>query len=415
MQQLTSTALRGLTLVAKFGFILTVSKFLSPEEVGLYGLLFAMIVFSLMVIGFDYYTFANRELIAAPKDTWSRIARDQFIFYLISYVVALPILILIFVFNWLPWSIIYWFFALLAAEHIAQELNRLLIAMQKPLFAGFVMFIRQGLWALIAIGLITSNVEYRDLSIVFTLWLLGVSVAIVVAVTKLRSLGIHISKAPVEWMWIMQGIKKALPFFLAAVSFQALYTIDRYWLASLSTLSVVAAYVVFISVANAIQSFLDSAVFSFSYPRLVAAARDHQTQVYRSIAKKLTLQTVSITALLAAASVVSIHPLLVWLQKPSYEANIDLFYWSLLGSCLLVLSNIPHYCLYAKCQDSIILVSHLSTVFVFVVVTYCLIPILGHASVPAGMALAFLFLLIFKTLAVWMSCSDLGNIKSNVI
>lgn len=400
MSQIASTALRGLTLVTKFGFILTLSKFLSPEEVGLYGLVFATIVFSMMAIGFDYYTFANRELIAAAEDVWSRIVRDQFTFYLFSYLIALPILVIIFAFDWLPWSMFWWFVALLAAEHIAQELNRLLIAMQKPVFAGFVMFIRQGLWALIAIALIISNKEYRNLPIVFTLWLLGTSVAIAVAVTKLKSLGITISRARVDWMWIMRGLKKALPFFLAALSFQALYTIDRYWLASLSTLSVVAAYVVFISVTNAIQSFVDSAVFSFFYPRLVAAARNHQTQAYRSIAKKLTVQTISITALLAAASLVSIHPLVAWLQKPSYEANIDLFYWSLLGSCFLVLSNIPHYCLYAKCQDGIILVSHLLSFVAFVVATYFLIPILGHASVPAGMAFAFLFLLIFKTLAV---------------
>jgi O-antigen/teichoic acid export membrane protein len=72
MTRLIAASLRLATLVARFIFILALAKFLPPAELGLYGLLFATIIFFLTILGFDFYTYAHRELIVTEPTRWGK-------------------------------------------------------------------------------------------------------------------------------------------------------------------------------------------------------------------------------------------------------------------------------------------------------------------------------------------------------
>ena len=43
------------------------AKFLSAEEVGVYGLFVVLVSYSLYAVGFDFYTFSTRELVLKDK------------------------------------------------------------------------------------------------------------------------------------------------------------------------------------------------------------------------------------------------------------------------------------------------------------------------------------------------------------
>lgn len=53
------------TLVSKFALVFVLAKFLESAEVGLYGLLVATIAFVVGALGFSFYTYSTRELIAS--------------------------------------------------------------------------------------------------------------------------------------------------------------------------------------------------------------------------------------------------------------------------------------------------------------------------------------------------------------
>src|SRR5690606_7394792 len=156
-------SLRGATLTSKFALIFFLAIFLEPSDLGLYGLLTATISYSIYVIGFDFYTYSTRELLGQPRELWSSMLRDQGVYFVLAYLLVLPLLVVIFLQGWLPWRLAGWFFALLVIEHLAHELNRLLVAMSEQLLASVVLFLRSGLWGLVLLPLMWVVPESRQL------------------------------------------------------------------------------------------------------------------------------------------------------------------------------------------------------------------------------------------------------------
>ncbi len=399
LRRLLNLALRAGTLVSKFVLIFVLAKFLEPADVGLYGLLAATVAYVLMALGFDFYTYSTRELIVTDRRDWAALLRDQGIFYGFTYTALLPVCLLIFWAGFLPWNLAAWFFPLLALEHLAQELNRLLVAMSEPLWASVVLFIRQGLWAIAAALWMWLEPAQRSLDFVLLAWVLGVLGACGLGALRLRQLdGASLSR-PVDWRWIKRGMQVAFPFVLATLSLRALYTVDRYWIEAIANLEVLAAYVLFVGIANAIMSFLDAAVFTFAYPALIAVAGKGDRQGFDAQMRRLGIQTVLAAAALSASALVLAGPVVDWLQRPSYAAHFPLLYWTVLAAALSAISMVPHYGLYARRQDRPIVLSHLASLPVFAVSALALGSALQEAAVPAAMAIAFLFLLASKSLA----------------
>lgn len=398
-KRLVNLSLRAATLVSKFALIFVLAKFLEPTEVGLYGLLSATVFYVLMALGFDFYTFASRELIVTDRRNWAGMLRDQGVFYGITYSALLPLCLLLFWLGLLPWQLAVWFFPLLALEHLAQELNRLLVAISEPLWASIVLFVRSGAWAIIAALWMWFDPVQRSLDFVLAAWAIGVFVSCLLGASRLRGFDRASLQRAIDWAWIRKGIRVALPFVLATLSLRALYTVDRYWIEALGGLEQLAAYVLFVGIANAIMSFLDAAVFTFAYPALIASAGKADRPTFDRQMRRLGQHTLAVALGLSIAAVVCAGPLIDWLDRPSYAQHFSLLYWTVLAAALFGISMIPHYGLYARREDRTIVFSHLASLPIFLLGALVLIPLIGVAAVPAAMCLAFLFLLLAKLLA----------------
>lgn len=405
--RLLNLALRAATLFSKFALVFVLAKFLDPTEVGLYGLLAATISYVLFALGFDFYTFSTRELIVAERHRWAGMLRDQGVFYGITYTALLPCCLLLFWLGVLPWSLAVWFFPLLALEHVAQELNRLLVAISQPIWASIVLFVRSGCWAVIAALWMWLNPAQRTLGFVLAAWATGVLVACLLGASRLRGFDRTSLQHAIDWPWIRRGIRTAFPFVLATLSLRALYTLDRYWIEALGGLEQVAAYVLFVGIANAIISFLDATVFTFAYPALIAAAGKGDRPTFDRLMRRLAQHTLAATLGLSIAALLCAGPLINWLDRPSYTQHFDLLYWTVLAAALSGVSMIPHYGLYARRQDRSIITTHLTSLPIFFATSFALIPLLGINAIPAAMAVAFLFLLLAK-LAAFKRCGPLG-------
>lgn len=398
-KRLANLSLRAATLVSKFALIFVLAKFLEPTEVGLYGLLSATVFYVLMALGFDFYTFASRELIVTDRRNWAGMLRDQGVFYGITYSALLPLCLLLFWLGLLPWQLAVWFFPLLALEHLAQELNRLLVAISEPLWASIVLFVRSGAWAIIAALWMWFDPVQRSLDFVLAAWAIGVFISCLLGASRLRGFDRASLQRAIDWAWIRKGIRVALPFVLATLSLRALYTVDRYWIEALGGLEQLAAYVLFVGIANAIMSFLDAAVFTFAYPALIASAGKADRPTFDRQMRRLGQHTLAVALGLSIAAVACAGPLIDWLDRPSYTQHFSLLYWTVLAAALFGISMIPHYGLYARREDRIIVFSHLASLPIFLLGALVLIPLIGVAAVPAAMCLAFLFLLLAKLLA----------------
>jgi O-antigen/teichoic acid export membrane protein len=316
----------------------------------------------------------------------------------------LPACSILFATGLLPWSLAGWFLVLLALEYAAQEANRLLVAMSEQVLASIVLFIRQGLWALVAFSCMCLNSDARNLTFVFYIWATGVFASFVLASIHIQSFRIFHVSSPIDWIWIKRGLSISLPFFIGTISMQAIYTIDRYLIERICGLDALAAYVFFMSIANAIFSFLDASVFSFSYPKLISTGNSLSEASFLKEVKSLAFHTVVLSIGLSAVVLVFIWPVLDFLQKPVYLNNISFLYLLILATVFLSFSMVPHYALIARHKDRSIFLSHILSLPIFVIAAISLYPVLHASAVPAGLALSFLFLFLFKS---FVFCSNL--------
>ena len=57
--------LRGLTLASRFLLSVLLARMLSPEEMGQYGLVTAVLAFALLALGLEFYSHMYREMVPA--------------------------------------------------------------------------------------------------------------------------------------------------------------------------------------------------------------------------------------------------------------------------------------------------------------------------------------------------------------
>ncbi|WP_315337190.1 hypothetical protein [Pseudomonas grimontii] len=395
--KLSNIAIRGLTLVSKFLLVFFLARFLEPAELGVYGLLAATVGYSLYFLGFDFYNYSTRELLKRERQDWGALLKAQGALTLILYAIFLPLLSLVFINDLLPMYVIGWFFVLLILEHLNQELGRLLLTASEQLCASLVLFLRSGVWAVLVTGLMFYKPDMRNLDVVFAAWTLGGVAALVLGGLRVKRMELSGWRQKIDWVWIFKGLKVALALLIATLAIRGVFTLDRYWFQELAGLEVLGAYVLFMGVSMALMSFLDAGIFAFIYPGLISGYQQSDAVGFRRGMHKLLLQTVCVSGAFALIALLAIGPLLVWLDKPLYSEQQGLFIWILLATVLYAVGMIPHYGLYAQGRDRPIIYTHIASLFIFILATWCFAQYWPHLAVPLGLCVSFFCVLCWKS------------------
>ena len=367
IKRLVNLALRGLSMGSKFVLVIFLAKYLSVEDIGLYGLIIATVSFSVVLLGGEIYTYSQREMLSVDKSHWFWVIQHQSIATLMLYFIVLPLQLVIFYNNWLPKSLMPIYVLLLISEHIAQEINRILITMQKQLIASIILFCRLGAWCWVVIILFLYNESYRQIDTVLWLWLSGSVMSIVIGVIFVVNELPSLSFNKVDKTWIKKGYSVAFKFFCATLCYRAIMTADRYIIEYVGGKDMLAVYVVYISIAMAINSVLVPTVFSFVYPKLVANYKKGKFAEYQRNLKELIRSVVIIGGGVAVLIGVFAPFVFEWTDKVILLENIHLLWLLLLMSFLYSVSMVPHYVLYAKGLDNKILYSHFFSLLFFTV------------------------------------------------
>jgi len=315
------------------------------------------------------------------------------------YLALLPVAVIILSQSKWPEHLAWFFLPILILEHLNQEVSRLLIVLSEQITASLILFVRQGSWAIIAVVIMSLRPSTRNLDMAMMLWACSGLAAATLGLWKLRQLRLGGWRDSIDWKWVKKGISVSGTFLVATLALRAIQTADRYWLQGLVGIQIVGAYVLFVGVANALMVFLDAGIFSFIYPELIDHFYKNELTQFRHKVKKMLSFAIFLSIGFGVASSLLLPYLLNWIGKPIYENEIYLYFWILGAAILNVVSMVPHYALYARGQDKPIVISHIAALPVFALSTWALSYAHPASAVPIGVCLAFLLVLIWKSIS----------------
>lgn len=395
-----SVLLRAATLFSKFALVIMLAKLIPEGDVGLYGLLSAAIGYAIFVVGFEFYTYSTREMIAYPREQWGWMLKNQVVLTVLVYILFLPVIYLLYHLGILPAGTEFWFISLLVVEYVSQEINRVLITAQNHFLASLVLFLRQGVWCWIVIGLMFLVPSLRSVYTVLVAWLLASGTACIVGGIYIFRFTRGYKGQGISLEWIKKGLKLALPMLTAALAMRGIFTFDRFAIKDIAGLEVLGAYVFFASMSSAIQSFLDTIVISFAFPELSKFAAEKKYKEFWFAFRRFALKTFTMSVFLCACCWLSGLLVLYWLDNPLYDKWYSLFILLIVATFVYCLSLIPHLGLYALRDDCVIIKSQVAALIVFVCAIIASVVTGTIFMVPVGMLMSFAVLLIWKSIAL---------------
>ncbi|WP_117017286.1 oligosaccharide flippase family protein [Aeribacillus pallidus] len=390
-----SVLLRSFTLGSKFLLLFVMARALSPEDVGVYGLITTSIGLSLYVLGMDFYVFNTREILSDKKNNKSKFIRDQFVFHFLMYIVVLPLLIFMFIFKIIPLDYIIVFYLLLIFEHLSQEFYRLFITFSRPLLANILLFIRSGIWILIVCFLWVFH-YHLTLTTIFILWLIGAVTSVFVSVIVLKKTGVLKNVfEPINWDWIRKGFFVSLPFFISTIIFNLMQYIDRYILQIYHGEKVVGVYTFYMSIANAVQVFIFTGIFSILSPKAIKQYQASQVKEYRETMRKMTFTAIVSLVFLVIFILLGIKPLLNLIGKETYIQSQSLIWILLIAVSFNTISQTFHYSLYVRGMDRQIFLSTMISFTVALIANLMLVP--NYSFYGAAISLMLAMISLFST------------------
>lgn len=397
--QIINIGIRGLTLSIRFALIFLLAIYLPPEDVGLYGLITVTISYTLYLLGFDFYTFSTRDLLKKTREEWPNLLISQCVLFLLLYIAVLPFSLLLFLYGYLPWYLATLIMALMVTEHLSQELNRLVIAMERPIVASVIMFGRQALWVVFLVLFMVNDAKYRNIESVLLFWLVGSIISILLGSRVLKSLNWKFTLRKIDWVWIRRGISIAFPLLIATLALRAIFTLDRYVFEALNDLALLGAYSLYMGIAGAMLSFMDAGVFAFTYPKMIRYSNLSDSKAFKLAYSVLIKQTFAWLAILIISAAVAAPLLFNWIPEPIYSENWLLLMGVLVSMALFIVSMVPHYGLYAKSEDKPIVFAHIVGLCVFGLALYICSKISPYWAVTVAMGISAITMGILKLFA----------------
>ncbi len=91
VDKLVNVGLRSATLASRFLFIFFLAKFLTPAEVGYYGIFTATVGYALYFVGLDFYVYTTREILKAEEAQRGTILTAHVLLSVSLYIIFVPV------------------------------------------------------------------------------------------------------------------------------------------------------------------------------------------------------------------------------------------------------------------------------------------------------------------------------------
>ncbi len=390
--------LRSLSMLSKFLIVVYIAKYFSTADLGIFGLFNSAVILAMYLLGFEFYNFNTREILAAHTDRIAVLVRNQFIAFGFTYLLFLPVMIPILYGKFLPLQYVFWFYIILITEHISIEFYRLFIILSRPVFANFIFFIKTGSWSLALIALWLFGIDStKNLHFIWLAWSGGSFLACLLSIFYMYHLKIHIfTRDPIDWTWIKQGFKISLPFLVVAISLRLIEQSGRFFLDIWTSKSLVGIYTFFWNIANMLNVIIFTGIIMILYPKLVESFKKDQRSEFETTLHQFKKMVLWSSLFLALLLLLFIKPLLGFLGKSEFFPHLYTFYILILAFVLLNISYLPHYILYVQDADKVIMWCTLLGAIVNLAGNFLLIPHLGMIGAAISILLSYLVILGLK-------------------
>lgn len=401
---------RGSTIGARFLFTLFLSKEFSTEILGRYSLFTTTILIFYFLLSFSFDSYSHREILQKKESEQPAYIASQFAFYLVSFLLFVPIGVGFFLMGFLPFYLFPYFLVLLALETLNQTFFSLFMILQKSVVANIILFFNQGFWIVSILLIFFVQPEILSFEVFLLAWIFGGLIAVIYAFIQLKRKYLNFIIGKIDWIWIRSGVQVSLLFFCSTLSYKAIEFSDRYIIEHDLGLSQVGIYSFFAQMANLISAAINILVITILYPKLIMCFIQHDHDGFLAVRRKMYLRIAILGITLTVFEVLFIHLLLQWLGKEVFRAEITAFYILLISNLVMNLSFIPHYCLYALKKDKVLLVTTLLGAIFNIVFNVILVPKIGISGAAISALVGFLIVWLSKS---WFLSKNLS--QSNVL
>lgn len=331
--------LRVGALGLKFMLTIVVARTLGFDAVAAYGVALAVSVVASKVLGLGFSTEINRRLAGPdPRDAVRTCVRLSMlyacVYVLLCGLAALPVDAFGAHLAALSGTSLLVVVLVACAEHAALEVNTWLFSLHRPRAASWLLFVRTGAWAGIAIGALTVH-AIDSIDGLFAIWIaadlfvvVAAGLLIAHAARRLPSMpALSATRVRLATVW-----RDGAPFFVALLLLSVLQYLERFIASALLDADAIGRYVFVWSIANAIQTIASATVVAVAAPRLVGAldttrgaAPAFRAELARALRASLLLTGA------AALAIALAHP---WIFRLAHASG-DALSTAMLGILLL--------------------------------------------------------------------------------
>lgn len=362
------------TLVLRFIFQFIAIKYLSISSFGELALILISSNLIIFLLGLEFYTYSTRRLNKGQVLRSVFITNHLFICS-VSFLFSIPIIVLLFLSDILPYNVIYLFLVFIFGELLSNELFRIYISINNSIFGNIVFFIRNGLSSIVGIILLiyfkVSSIQLLLISFIFFSYL-----SVFIAFTSLRKSAL-LSKVQINFRWIAYGLRISSTYLLSGAIILVISNIDIYLLKCFHNTESVGVLTYFRNTTNVIQVILFSAITSVYLPKYLQTINSKDSNGERHIFSSIIKSTLILTTVVIILVYIGNYFIIRVLNRELLIYNFNLLFYLLLGSLFYSLSTIFNTWLYAHKYDNYILKNSLIILVVNLFLGYNIIPIYG--------------------------------------
>lgn len=396
---LTNSALRIFSLLCRSLLILCISYFLSVDDVAAFGILIALSSFSAFFVGCDLYTFTTRYSKVDAKNMYTLLKTQIVIQVLLAFLI-LPGLVFLLLQLQYSNKIILLILMYTCFEFINLEFSKYLTAKGFHSQVTLGLLLRNGITAVLAFIFLFFNSELRELEFILLVLLTGSSISSLVFLKRLRYQFIDFFTTNASMALAKKMVASSIILLASTICIRGIFTFDKvmYDISSISAL--VASYVVFVSLGQAMVSIIEATILSYSLPKVIKLGNDFKISELQIFFKTLYFKTILMLTALALLSWILLPILLNIFPDKSYLNNINMYWIVFLAYAAFILSLVANQGLYSLKKDVFGLKVRF-TGFLILAGSWWLFDILGIVySMPYALLLSFFLMALTQVVVL---------------
>ena len=334
--------LRISSILCRFGFIAYLGKNAEISLLGEFSLINATVLISLAVLGFDTYIHYTREIVVKGEERKANIIFNQLISFKYVYFLFPVLAAGLFFYKLVNNETLLLLLLLIPLEHLGTELYRLLIPLKKVIFANFLFFTRNSVWALaLMFYWYFFNASFQ-LNTILIYW---ISCSFISALAGVYYLYKRFCSYPVRVnrLLISQGYGTGLKFFIGTVAYKVIEYSDRYLIDFYRGASELGIYSLFSQFSNVLNSVIFTVVITLLYPLLFEAIHDNDYLKFKRTKSKMLIEVFVISLLAIIGGIFFLKPILLLTGKSEFLNFIDIYYVLLIGNVFFNISFVYHF------------------------------------------------------------------------